>query len=91
MIEYKSEDHCDCNICEMTRQTTWVSVKDEKPLIDDKTKLSEHVLVYDNDVGICRGYLYFDSWQHYPLGSFAGDGCLFEVTHWMPLPKPPKE
>ena len=29
MTEYKSEDHCDCNIGEMIRQTTWISVKDE--------------------------------------------------------------
>lgn len=51
---------------------------------------NEHVLVYDTTEGICRGYLSYGSWQHFPLGSFAGDGCLFSVTHWMQLPKAPK-
>ena len=52
-----------------------------------------HVLVFDKDQGICRGYWAYDptSWQHYPLGSYAGDGCLFHVSHWRELPPPPLE
>jgi hypothetical protein len=64
---------------------SWISVKDKLP------KENEHVIVFDNTEGICRGYIRYGSWQHYPIGSYAGDGCLFDVTHWMPLPSPPKE
>ncbi len=63
----------------------WISVKEKNPNDD------EHVLVFDRDYGICLGYRCYESWQHYPLGSYAGDGCLFDVTHWMPLPESPKE
>jgi len=63
----------------------WISVTDRLP--EDDT----HVLVYDTKEGMCRGYIYLQSWSHWPLGSFAGDGCLFCVTHWQPLPEPPKE
>jgi hypothetical protein len=47
-------------------------------------------MVFDTREGICRGYIYLSCWSHHPLGSFAGDGCLFDVTHWMPLPELPK-
>ena len=50
-----------------------------------------HVLVYDKTEGICRGYLQMDCWNHYPMGSYASDACLFSVTHWMPLPNLPKD
>jgi len=64
----------------------WISVKKQLP------KQREHVLVFDETEGVCRGYCIDEgtSWQHYPLGSYASDGCLFDVTHWMPLPAPPK-
>lgn len=65
----------------------WISVKEKDKLPNE----NEHVLVYDTTEGVCRGYYRYDSWQHYPLGSYAGDGCLFDVTHWMPLPLPAKE
>ncbi len=62
----------------------WVSVKDVLP-VDH-----EHVLVFDKREGICRAYIYLNSWSHYPIGSYATDGCLFDVSHWTPLPEPPK-
>lgn len=63
----------------------WISVKSHKP------KDHEHVLVFDTKEGVCCGYIYEGNWSHYPIGSFAGDGCLFNVTHWQCLPQPPEE
>jgi len=51
----------------------------------------EDVLVFDKDEGVCRGYIHLGSWSHYPIGSGAGDGCLFNVTHWTNLPEKPKD
>jgi hypothetical protein len=52
------------------------------------------VLVYGED-GVFRAYRdihnEYPSWVCSPLGSYAGDGMVFGITHWMPLPKPPKE
>lgn len=63
--------------------TEWIKCSDRLPTD------FEHVLVFDETEGICRGYVWNDSWSHHPLGSYAGDGCLFHVTHWMPLPEVP--
>jgi len=67
----------------------WINVKDRLPDPD------EHVLVFNNDEGVFRAYRdshnEYPSWQCYPIGSYAGDGCVFGITHWMPLPQPPKE
>jgi len=62
---------------------SWISTNDELP------SEAEHVLVFDEHEGICRGYLYNDHWSHYPMGSFASDACLFNVMFWMPLPELP--
>lgn len=48
-----------------------------------------HVLLFDNSEGFCVGYIYLGYWTHHPIGSYATDGCLFDVTHWMTLPKNP--
>jgi uncharacterized protein DUF551 len=62
----------------------WISVNDELP--SEFTR----VLISCNE-GICGGKLTYGTWQCDPIGSYAGDGCVFEVTHWMPLPEPPKD
>lgn len=83
-IEWKCAD---CGRVVMTgmleNMGEWRDVKDPPPD-------HEHVLVFDTQEGICRGYVWGKDWTHYPLGSYASDGCLFHVTHWMPLPKPPE-
>lgn len=68
----------------------WISVKDKKRLPDPY----KHVLVNGED-GVFRAYRdsnnnEYPSWQCYPIGSYAGDGCVFGITHWMPLPETPK-
>lgn len=59
----------------------WISVDDKLP--DDCVE----VLVYDTDCGIVIG------WYDKEKGDFAADfiSLLDAVTHWQPLPEPPKE
>lgn len=70
----------------------WISVKDRLP------SQGKHVLAYSLDPlnkGCFRAYwsgdIYYPSWNCYPIGSNASDGLVFDITHWMPLPEPPKE
>ena len=62
----------------------WISVKDRLPGIDST------VMVYD------AGYegvfpARYDEFGVFLLRDGAGEDEAYEVTHWMPLPKPPKE
>ena len=62
----------------------WISV--------EKCLPPEYVRVLIScDEGICSGKHSSGQWQCDPIGSYAGDGCVFDVTHWMPLPEPPKK
>lgn len=65
----------------------WIKCSDRLPNED------ELVLVYGED-GVFRAYyndINFPSWQCSPIGSYAGDGCVFGITHWMPLPEIPND
>ena len=55
----------------------WISVKDRFPNEDS------FVLVCNKEGSVFEDWFKFGAWQAY-----AG---LPEITHWMPLPKPPKE
>jgi hypothetical protein len=59
----------------------WISVKDSLP------KNYIEVLVYDTDCGIVIG------WYDKEIGDFVAEfiSPLDAVTHWMPLPEPPKD
>lgn len=59
----------------------WISVKDRLP--DNCVE----VLAYDTDCGIVIG------WYDKEIGDFAADfiSLLDAVTHWQPLPEPPKD
>lgn len=62
----------------------WISIKDILP------EENELVLLFGDD-GVFRGYYSYGSFSCHPIGSYAGDGCVFGITHWMPLPEPPNE
>lgn len=73
----------------------WISVQDRLPNIEDPVLL----LVCGK---ITQGYLFNDfefdecSMEQKPYQGFQNefsDDCLewMDVTHWMPLPKPPKQ
>ncbi len=59
----------------------WISVKDESP---DTEVLA---VGYQNEMLI--GWVSFHEYDGYYCDS--SDTMLTEVTHWMPLPEPPKE
>lgn len=65
------------------RAINWISVKKRMPDID------ETVLCYSNK----NGGDYFIGYIGYRSGAWIEDGVMHigDVTHWMPLPKPPKE
>ena len=61
----------------------WKSVEERLP--------EEYVRVLVSyQEGVCSAYYSFESWSSDPSGSFATDSIIFDVTHWMPLPKPPE-
>nr|DAG63691.1 MAG TPA: Protein of unknown function (DUF551) [Caudoviricetes sp.] len=58
----------------------WISVKDELPAI------GEPVLVFDDASDMMFGFMSSDGyWLE------TGSELPCNVTHWMPLPEPPKE
>ncbi|PHS02458.1 MAG: hypothetical protein COA78_21290 [Blastopirellula sp.] len=72
----------------------WVSVNDECPEMD-----GEFLVCIGGDVTTCEhnpwigqgenSYRWFE-WQDVP--NYGSEKCeLLGVTHWMPLPEPPKE
>jgi hypothetical protein len=57
----------------------WISVKDRLP------EVCRHVLTYDGD-DIREGFL---TKQGHWMRRY--NGASFAITHWLPLPPPPKE
>ena len=61
----------------------WISVKDRLPVFTPRYDDSLY-LVYDAECKLIR-IAYFGYWQgEYCFVGWTG------ITHWMPLPKPPK-
>lgn len=63
----------------------WISVKVRKP------KPGQDVLAW---CGRCVTAVYRRQTQRITIGDWHtedGTSIIFNVTHWMPLPKPPKE
>lgn len=76
----------------------WISIKDRLPEESD-----EGIIFYDGDEVLHGWYMKkYPSWDHDGQVSYKEDGiCLNEtegsyiplkdVTHWIPMPNPPKE
>lgn len=58
----------------------WISVRDRLP------EQEEYVAVYDAADGCVSVAYTFEGWWR-----TDGDADPEQVTHWMPLPEPPKE
>ena len=86
MIERKTVSQCiSSDYCKgwndaVDKMPKWISVEDDIPT-DDRDVLA---WVYNEGITIAWFDGYTGEWQVY--GSYYGD-----VTHWMPLPEPPKE
>ena len=70
------------------QMSKWLSIKERKPSAEYGE--SESVLTVDS-IGEMR-VAYWDggNWC-LPNGNIINPGCVFPITHWMPLPEPPKE
>lgn len=66
----------------------WISVKDRLPNFREDSFSSDDVLViYDTGKMAVRRYFFYDFfWE-----IIDGDHEYDEITHWMPLPQPPKD
>jgi len=58
----------------------WISVKDRLPDYGD----DEVLIIYK------QGGIFMDSWNE-DEEEWKYAGCDEDITHWMPLPEPPKE
>ena len=70
----------------------WISVKDRKPKTKhwtDNQKYSDKVIVTDGKYRTSACWMY-NTWAGW-YGWFDGDEELKGITHWMPMPEPPKE
>lgn len=75
--------------------TYWISVKDKLPTVSDGNHwraVSANVLVFREGGTICVAYLveYEDTKELSWYTSDSEGWGLEDVTHWMPLPKPPE-
>ena len=70
----------------------WISVEERLPEPEHKGKsLSADVLVLSLDNGVSLGYYSITSgWYDYQDGDGISRSSITEITHWMPLPEPPK-
>lgn len=70
----------------------WISVKDKLPDGSNQHIIclinNEPIACIVHDADIC---LSLDLSFHWPTKKWIKDKYYAKVTHWMPLPKPPKE
>lgn len=68
----------------------WISVKEKLPFKNDNSQIM--CLVYGPHIGICcRPYNeYHEVWDDEDYDDYFSDAVDGKVTHWMPLPEPPK-
>jgi len=71
---------------ETTKTDGWISVKDKLPPIN----VTPGVLVYCIDGSIQVQSVYNNGSWHPTFQKGWGQGESYEVTHWMPIPNPPK-
>ncbi len=65
----------------------WISVEDRLPDVPKDDYMSDYVLTYDKKAGIWVAFFCSSGYW-----CEARECVSFEnVTHWMPLPEPPKE
>lgn len=71
----------------------WISVKERRPKLKHKfenTQHSEKVIVTDGEYCTSASWVH-NTWAGWYGWLADGDEELKGVTHWMPLPQPPKK
>lgn len=87
-----------CPYCEIKQQSEWISVKDRLPDVDtcpEKFYERAHVNVYNGEYVLPAIYERINypeqklkyRWKYCWGRTYDGP----PITHWMPLPEPPKE
>jgi len=70
----------------------WISVKDRLPEIGQAVNCYGRAAYESGSSVIPAWYIHkWNQWQSCEGDGCGGGGYLFDVTHWMPLPEPPKE
>ena len=68
----------------------WISVEEEPypPKKNKWDKKSEDVLIY----GLWMGYpIRLFGTYHYDINEWSANGLISNITHWMPMPQPPRK
>lgn len=73
------------------KQSGWISVDERLPIGSRKGEMPENIIAYTSNGEVATGWLNVETWyllygdndEHYRHG-------MGYVTHWMPLPEPPK-
>lgn len=73
---------------EVEGMNEWISVKERLPSIRDDG-IAECYLISDGNL-IHMAYYVTGEWRFCESGQIT-EPMFYEVTHWMPLPKPPEE
>lgn len=71
----------------------WISVEDRKPKLKhsyDNMKYSDTVIVTNGKYCTSARWLYY-TWAGWYSWYDNGDQEVKDVTHWMPMPAPPKK
>jgi hypothetical protein len=67
----------------------WISVEDRFPLNEEDLTKSGYSSI--ELLTVANGYVYIDEYQIGSMPRFWGKFTRNNVSHWMPLPEPPKE
>ena len=73
----------------MANDMQWINVKERRPKLDEPVIVSTKCGNVFEAIRIRRNKLTYWTnavWQYLPMQEHTG-----AVTHWMPMPKPPKE
>lgn len=84
------QDFTRMDICEMIDEAPtiggWISVKDRLP--ENETEV---IIIVQHKIGWYRAFAWHDEYGWHSSAEEFGDGESDFVTHWMPMPEPPRE
>lgn len=89
ILNDKGSDYISVNACinamhEFASQSRWISCEERLP------ESGQCVLIYSEDGGVAEG-CYVASENHYDQFRWSCTYHQNDVSHWQPLPQPPKQ